>query len=388
MLRTAYDFIITGAGPAGTVTAARLAGAGARVALIDRSHPVTIKAGEFLTPSTKAFVDANGLLPPGWQQGHLPVHAFLNGWGVAEPAHVDFIADPYGFALALDRPLFERQLIDAARAQGADVFLDSKIAPMDFERSRWLLGLGLEQRTVYLTAGKLVLATGRHSRPPSAVRRQRLILDRHAFLAASWQASGCDLLPCLESGEDCWSYVTPAPGGTAVFYVFFDPASCASPPVRSVRWLATMLEGCSYASAALAQVERRGSGDPVWLGGRASSTMTRPVFGPGWCAVGDAAQCYDPLSSQGLSQALQSAVAMATLLQDSGAGPGGNDAAALQEERNESYLRYLHERQVHYAAERRWSELPFWKGNVFRNAGDTARAWRSRLSEHSAVVEK
>ncbi|MGT2437994.1 FAD-dependent oxidoreductase [Bradyrhizobium betae] len=263
MLRTACDFVIIGAGPAGAVSAARLARAGARVALIDRLHPGRIKAGEFLTPSTKAFVDANDLLPQGWQHNHLPVHAFLNGWGAAEPTHVDFIADPYGTALALDRPMFERQLIHAARGHGADIFLDSKIVLMEFERSRWLLDLSSEQRTVQLTAGKIILATGRDSRPPSAVRRQRFVLDRHAFLAASWQVSGCDLQPCLESGEDCWSYVTPAPGGAAVFYVFFDAASCASPPERSVRWLAAMLQRCGYAAAALAQVERRGCGSPI-----------------------------------------------------------------------------------------------------------------------------
>jgi hypothetical protein len=74
---------------------------------------------------------------------------------------------------------------------------------------------------------------------------------------------------------------------------------------------------------------------------------------------------------------------MATLLQN-GAWPDGNHAAALQEERNESYLSYLYQGQAHYAAERRWSESRFWRGNAIRNAGDSARAWLSQLGDYSA----
>ncbi|MGT2437993.1 hypothetical protein ACU4GH_21610 [Bradyrhizobium betae] len=72
---------------------------------------------------------------------------------------------------------------------------------------------------------------------------------------------------------------------------------------------------------------------------------------------------------------------MATLLQN-GVGSDGNAAASLQQERNESYLSYLHQRQVHYATERRWNERPFWKGNARRNAGDIARIRLNQIGEY------
>jgi flavin-dependent dehydrogenase len=84
------------------------------------------------------------------------------------------------------------------------------------------------------------------------------------------------------------------------------------------------------------------------------------AYGSRWIAAGDAAQSFDPLSSQGIITAII----------------GGNNAAAaliaahssdfsalerLQDDLDARYASYLAERQRYYRAEQRWLERPFWQ---------------------------
>jgi flavin-dependent dehydrogenase len=79
-----------------------------------------------------------------------------------------------------------------------------------------------------------------------------------------------------------------------------------------------------------------------------------------WLAIGDAAASRDPLSSEGIFEALQSGTdaAVAALEALGGAHDALGTAAARQEERWRAYLS-AYARQ--YALERRWPEAPFWR---------------------------
>jgi flavin-dependent dehydrogenase len=101
---------------------------------------------------------------------------------------------------------------------------------------------------------------------------------------------------------------------------------------------------------------------PDGAGGSRAAAMTRleHVAGPGWLAAGDAAVALDPLSSQGLFAALFTGFAAAATAHDSLEG----DTAASSDyeravdavwERNRVLL------DATYAAERRWSDRPFWR---------------------------
>lgn len=85
----------------------------------------------------------------------------------------------------------------------------------------------------------------------------------------------------------------------------------------------------------------------------AETARLSPCRGPGWLAVGDAALSFDPLASQGILTALQSAQMAATSVAN-----GGYHYAA--------YLDDVHARHIagcltHYSLERRWSARPFWR---------------------------
>jgi 2-polyprenyl-6-methoxyphenol hydroxylase-like FAD-dependent oxidoreductase len=84
------------------------------------------------------------------------------------------------------------------------------------------------------------------------------------------------------------------------------------------------------------------------------------ITGAGWLAVGDAACSFDPLSSHGVTWALESGLAAARALDASFRG----DRRALDDyaDRVEAaFHNYLQARADFYGRERRWPDSPFWR---------------------------
>jgi flavin-dependent dehydrogenase len=110
-------------------------------------------------------------------------------------------------------------------------------------------------------------------------------------------------------------------------------------------------------AALLAEVDFR----PVSPGGycAAHTSWIEAAAGPGWLAVGDAALACDPLSSQGLFNALYSALMAANALRRALAG----DADALADyQRTIARVVDAHRDNLaaYYSMESRWPTLPFW----------------------------
>jgi flavin-dependent dehydrogenase len=107
------------------------------------------------------------------------------------------------------------------------------------------------------------------------------------------------------------------------------------------------LDACDFAGEALVAV-------PVLVG-----RLDR-ARGEQWLAVGDAACTYDPLSSQGITKALDSALLAADALERCLRG----DADALQTYEstlNARFQDHQHTRAAYYRQEQRWPQAPFWK---------------------------
>jgi flavin-dependent dehydrogenase len=82
--------------------------------------------------------------------------------------------------------------------------------------------------------------------------------------------------------------------------------------------------------------------------------------GIGWCAVGDAAMAFDPLSSRGIAKA----VAEGRLAADAIAAHLSGDRTALHDYGTvleEEYRDYRLTRASYYALERRWPSSEFWR---------------------------
>ena len=93
----------------------------------------------------------------------------------------------------------------------------------------------------------------------------------------------------------------------------------------------------------------------------ANSAVTQPTVGNAWLTVGDAALSFDPLSSQGIFNALYTGLAAAESACRFLQGEISNFAEYQQqlESIRDAYERHL---QEWYRSEQRWSEEEFWKG--------------------------
>jgi flavin-dependent dehydrogenase len=88
----------------------------------------------------------------------------------------------------------------------------------------------------------------------------------------------------------------------------------------------------------------------------ANTSRLTSVVGPDWLAAGDAAVSFDPLSSQGIMIALESALDAANAIAEGGDAALSRYASII----TDRYRQDLVERARSYSAERRWPDAPFW----------------------------
>jgi flavin-dependent dehydrogenase len=81
--------------------------------------------------------------------------------------------------------------------------------------------------------------------------------------------------------------------------------------------------------------------------------------GRGWLAIGDAAQSWDPLSGQGITRALSSALVAVEVLESGRSVGRALDRYA--DRARADFRNFLRARSVYYGRETRWPESPFWR---------------------------
>ncbi len=92
----------------------------------------------------------------------------------------------------------------------------------------------------------------------------------------------------------------------------------------------------------------------------AHSSELSPVAGNGWLAAGDAALGFDPLSSQGLFNALYTGIAAAEAGYRHVHGDG-DAISGYAADLSRIHAAYLNHLRAWYGQERRWPNVPFWQ---------------------------
>jgi hypothetical protein len=155
---------------------------------------------------------------------------------------------------------------------------------------------------------------------------------------------------------DGWWYSAPIPGGRRVL-AFHSDADL--PGIRACRAPAKLPDrlGDARGTARLSADCGFAPDGPHGIAAAHGCALDRPA-GPGWLAVGDAALACDPLSSQGLLNALYTGLAAAEAA-DRTLGATEASAGYIQTIRriDDAYRRHL---ALWYALEQRWPEAPFW----------------------------
>jgi flavin-dependent dehydrogenase len=328
----AWDVVVVGGGPAGSVAAGTLAARGRRVLLVESSAHPTARVGESLSPTCLEIIDRLGAGAAVRGLGSVPKTGATFLWGDSDlPWSVRY--QPPGApaaALHVRRPEFDETLRRAAEALGAEVRRGSTVQEVLFEderacgvrladgdavRSRWVVDAS---GPATVLGRQLRLLTARPGRTGTAVWSYWTGADRLPDAAAhdSLYVGGADR---------CWWYLPVGDDPDLVAVGMWGRQGPPSPTWRDRdRWYEDRISATSVLSGLLAGARREW---PV------RSTPADPyaaseLAGPGWLIAGDAGGFVDPVLTPGVQLACEHGVSAARVL-DTLLSDGTGEAAAL-----------------------------------------------------------
>ena len=349
-----YDAAIVGAGPAGAVAAFVLSGRGRRVILVDPAIAEISerKIGESLPGAARPLLRRLGLLSLVEEGPHLPSHGNVFAWGSDALDTTDFIRDPNGLGWHLDRIRFDRDLRQAAVRAGT-ILSAKKVGDLKREGNIWKLEHGKKS----IQARWLIDATGRGAgiaRKLGAVRIQDdSLMAAYAWVQVDEEIS--DRRTLIESVPEGWWYTSGLPDGTHVV-ALHSTTSVLRPLMKDKRAWKAALRRTQHIGPRFTKAHFLSELRCTQAGG---AHLDRSI-GPGWLATGDAALSFDPLSSQGIFNAIYTGMKAAQAIDATMSGEG-RAMEAYQARLDAIGDAYRANRRHVYSTETRFREAPFWK---------------------------
>src|SRR3954451_13208098 len=299
------DAVVVGARCAGSAAATVLARAGRRVVALDRvSFPADTISTHLLWPGGVAELQALGALDRVSALGAPRLPRALGGAGDAVVEGDYTPVDGIGYALCVRRPGLDAALVETAREAGAEVREGVKVTELLHDGDR-VAGVRCEDGAE-LRAPLVIGADGRRSTVAQLVRAERPHRSspsgRACFyaywedgrpewrsIAAQWR-EGAELgtaFPC----DDGLTLVLLQPPVARAEEFRGDLATTYEQTVASIPGLADRLGGCQQATKV-----RAATGIESYF---------RRSTGPGWALAGDAGHFKDPVTAQGIRDALR-----------------------------------------------------------------------------------
>jgi flavin-dependent dehydrogenase len=277
------DCLVVGAGPAGSTVARLLALKGRAVILADPGS-LAVNRLELLAPASLSTVAAVGLQPllddPAVARRCLGIRRTR---GSGEQDYEDFLCHPYRVGYVIDRARFDERLRAAAVAAGV-TFCRLRASGLTADADVNFRATDSSATTV-VCADVIIDATGRAA--AIARRKGARVTARDHMVAELTQDTPENAVAESASWLDFRS------DASSWFYDIHGPEG------RAQTW------------------RIRPSGAPAGnalLSVNASARVLSQAAGEGWIAVGDAAVAFDPIASQGLFNALSSALVAAGIL--------------------------------------------------------------------------
>jgi geranylgeranyl reductase family protein len=299
------DVVIVGAGPAGAWAAHQLARSGARVTIVDGSHPREKACGGGVTGRALAIVaHAVGEMP-----ARVIRSARFTDTRRAASASVPLEAigvEPAPDLIVADRAELDRRLLDAACAAGATL-LPARAHDVIIDRG----GVRVDTTNGSIRADTIIGADGANSlvrrRVTAPFRREQLSLAT-GFFAHGTTSDEITIELVADPPGYIWSF--PRPTHLAVGICAPANGGVSSARLRDIA--AAWIHATNIAPGA--RLERYAWPIPSLS---AADFGRLQLAGPRWLLVGDAAGLVDPITREGIFFALQSgALAAAAIRMD------------------------------------------------------------------------
>ncbi len=346
-----FDVLVAGAGPAGASAALDCNRRGLSVALIEQDRYETRRVGETLPPIIRQQLTALGVWERFLECGPLESYGIRTAWETPAPRHQDFIQNPYGCGWHVDRARFDAMLASAAAQAGATLFLPARVGLCNKgEDGAWTLEVDQGGAILNLCGRMLIDATGRKAMLASRLGAKADVADRLIGAVSFSENSEIAQWTLIEAAENGWWYSVPLPAAGMVFAYMTD----------SDLWMERNWDGLlGEAPLTFERAGRKPIPPPSQIVS-AASAIRRPVAGPDWMAIGDAAVAFDPLSGQGVFKSMETGLRCASVV----ARYFDGDLSAPAEYEtwiNETWQSYLSTRAQFYSSVTRWPESRFWQ---------------------------
>ena len=344
MNKTSVDrILILGGGPAGAGVALGLVRLGYRVTLINK--PRSFHAVEGISKRTLA-----GLRNAGFQQA-------LEA--IAEPClrHVLWGGESSqsNSEHLVHRPSLDQGIEQDLIQQGVEV-IRARVRHVAVSEQGCTVSIAQGQQEQRLSTDFLVEARGR-SAPFTQLERVRGI--ETVALLQVWQGPPLALGSAVQSFADGWAWLASGPDGRRYLQLTLAAGSAQLPDRSALSSFCRQgLQNLALAQPFLKHAQPVGA-----VTARASTPiLCRTALADHWLRVGDAAMAVDPLSGNGIFQALSSALLAPTVINTLLSAPERADLARrfYQDRLNHLFQRFARTGRDFYRMEQRWSERAFW----------------------------
>ncbi|CAM1364994.1 Dehydrogenase (Flavoprotein) [Tenacibaculum sediminilitoris] len=365
------DILIIGGGIAGCIAAISLV-KDYNVTLLDKLVEPVDRIGESLAPVAQRILKELDLLENESDTVKQTIYRNNLGmqsyWGSNQLQIVDHMRNPDGFSKSLDRKNFEVYLRQVATERNVDCIWGTRLSSSSYEDNYWKVTTksdDVKNRTTHTIQAKLVIdATGRQSHFTKSLGIKRTHYDKLISCWISLPNTLENTMSTIVSDELGWWYSAVIPNNKRIVAFQTDADLVGR---NTFKHLNSFL---SFAKEhKLIQPFLKGNEAYFNFHGTVSANSTRleQIAGNQWIALGDAAISFDPLSSQGMFNAMANAMQVKKLLRnfnfikDLDSIKMKQFNTAYNHQVNQVWNLYVQHKNFFYKAETRWKEAPFWK---------------------------
>lgn len=366
-----YDAVIVGAGLAGCAAALSLKQLDPNLSILvlERKTKETnlangkqnpLRIGETVPAQIESLLSQLKLLKAFKDQNFKRSFGTGSAWGSPRLEQNEFIYSSAGYGYVVDRQRFDSFMQQQVMEAGVEIKFETSLYNSDYKNPYWKLQTlqadSLQHRM--LEARFVIDASGRKAAFATQtgavkIKQDQLIgLYTHLEFDSSTNKAGT----LIESTAYGWWYSNFLNDGTAILALMTDADLVKELKLKESDHFFASLQATVHTKNRLNDFNTLQ--EPKLVAAH-TQFLDKPAGGA-WLAIGDAASCYDPLSSMGMFKSLQTAIYGSYAAFD---WLNGNDQGIVKFDHliKSAFKSYQHKKHEYYRLEKRFAGEPFWQ---------------------------